>query len=693
MRFPSPALAATLRALHGEPDVHVIAPAFSNRQFARVLPFAPDVHPVVGALGALAGALPNGVPQHVLESPELSAAVASSIGTSAGDRILPTWAKIAPAGWGKPYAGALIDIANRGCCEPWVAAALIGPTNDAAALLRLARDIAVTIRRWGQATPNDPTAWMNTLSPEQQNRLLNALRHTPVAAASCLPWLPPEYAREVAGLVAQNDSALALGAYASASPIARDRHADILSALIHRTDMYDLGDLTHLAVATGMDAAWTTIGQILSESPGSAIHVVVMAPWDALREDVQTTILSAADNDPTSICAAIAFARGVSSDPPPIGEKTAVAFFSTVTPEVWNELPKEMKQEWIEYLCPTSAILAVRSIGHDPMLMAASTLNDDLIAAIRRHPDNDAAVTQTLLPAVIRNLPAAAVPAVMTALPPPDSVTFIQIASGAQTIPPKLHDWLDAHPTPQERIAAITVLRAVARLEHDTPADRCAALAAAFDGWSPGAIAALLAALPKDARTTLLPNPDTLAQQLAHAGQQATLTRALKTLIDIPPSAALTAFYALDALAQAYGSFEQQDAGAGLATALRDHGDCFTAIVSALSPDVRAAVLPSPDDPQVGSALHAIAAVDPLIAHHLAHTLETGNPTAVLSVMAASPEKTQRIWQYLSHTLRRVAIGDPDMLGGTAATTLERANDLAQALRAWEVDSSLTYTT
>ena len=74
MYHSSPALTATLQALRGQSDMHVIAPAFSNRQFARVLPFAPDVHPVVGALGALAGALPNGVPQHVLESPELSAA-------------------------------------------------------------------------------------------------------------------------------------------------------------------------------------------------------------------------------------------------------------------------------------------------------------------------------------------------------------------------------------------------------------------------------------------------------------------------------------------------------------------------------------------------------------------------------------------------------------------------------------------
>jgi hypothetical protein len=56
---PSPSLAATLRALRGETDLRVIAPALGNWRFARIPALAPGVDPVVRALGAPAGALPD----------------------------------------------------------------------------------------------------------------------------------------------------------------------------------------------------------------------------------------------------------------------------------------------------------------------------------------------------------------------------------------------------------------------------------------------------------------------------------------------------------------------------------------------------------------------------------------------------------------------------------------------------------
>jgi uncharacterized membrane protein YeaQ/YmgE (transglycosylase-associated protein family) len=118
MRPPSPALAATLRALHGEPDVHVVAPALSDQQVARILALAPGVDPVIGALGALAGKVPDLLTPGAIESPALHAAIAALIGTDAGDRVLPSWAWVAPAGWGASHTAALIDAVQRNRCEP-----------------------------------------------------------------------------------------------------------------------------------------------------------------------------------------------------------------------------------------------------------------------------------------------------------------------------------------------------------------------------------------------------------------------------------------------------------------------------------------------------------------------------------------------------------------------------------------------
>jgi hypothetical protein len=689
MRFPSPALAATLRALHGEPDVHVVAPAFSNRQFARVLPFAPDVHPVVGALGALAGELPNGVPQHVLESPELSAAVASSIGTSAGDRILPTWAKIAPAGWGKPYAGALIDIANRGCCEPWVAASLIGPTNDAAALLRLARDIAVTIRRWGQATPNDPTAWMNTLSPEQQDRLLNALRHTPVAAAFCLSWLPCSLAADIADLLSDEGARWrALNAYASASPVACTRHADILPALMQHADWFYLDPLTRLAVTSRMGDVWTAVVHLLRKSPNDVNWVVAAAPWDALHPDVQETILSAAAHDAT--CAAIAFARGMRTQPPSITQKTARAFFAAVAPTVWNALPKEKQRAWLSLLDREDSYLAVRSHGLDPAFLACADLDADVIAAVRRHAPNEETLRWMLLPMAVRDLPIADLPAVVVALPPmPDPAAFVQIAGGMQAMPLALRNWVVTNPTPQALVAPITVLRtrAEAQLDRDTPANRCTALTAVFAGRSSEEAMALLAALPDDVYTMLHPAPDALANTLAHPDRRDAFRQTLDTITALSPSVAISALHALDALTQATKPVSQRQAGASLAQALRNHGDGFLALVDTLADAPRTAILPPPQSEINGVAIRAIAAADPLVAHHLAHALRSRSPTAVLDALAAASDTLTRIWHLLPDALRQSVHGDRYALASAAAAP-GGADALMQTLRAWEEDNN-----
>jgi hypothetical protein len=296
----SPALAATLHALHGESDGPIVAPALDEREFARVLALAPGVDPVIGALGALAGGLPDVIPPAVRDSPALHAAIASLIGTRVGWYVLDLWAEIAPAGWGASHAAALIDAAQRDRCPRWAAATLIGPCDASAALPSHAYDIAHTVRRWGQATPDHPTAWMDALAPAERDRLLGDLRANHDTAAICLPWLPEADAADIVHRIGREYLSLALAAYAAASPVARARHTDILSALMHHARQDDLIALTRLAVASRMDAAWATVVRILHEHPDAARDVVAAAPWDDVRTDVQT---SSCPPLPTMTCA------------------------------------------------------------------------------------------------------------------------------------------------------------------------------------------------------------------------------------------------------------------------------------------------------------------------------------------------------------------------------------------------------
>jgi hypothetical protein len=118
MHASSPALTATLRALRGESDLRVIAPALRKYQFARVLALAPGVHPIVSALGALGSWLPDILTPDECASPALSAAIASLIGTDAGNYILGSWAEVAPAGWGASHAADVIDAVRCNRCAP-----------------------------------------------------------------------------------------------------------------------------------------------------------------------------------------------------------------------------------------------------------------------------------------------------------------------------------------------------------------------------------------------------------------------------------------------------------------------------------------------------------------------------------------------------------------------------------------------
>jgi len=686
MRFPSPALAATLRALRGETDLQIIASALHDPRFARILALAPNVDSVVGALGALAGGLPDVIPAAGRDSPALSAAVASLIGTDTGECILLRWAEVAPAGWGAPHATALTNAVHDDRCTPWVAAALIGPCDASAALLHASWDIVCAVRRWGQTTPDDPTAWMNALTPAERDRLMSAICAVRSDAIRCLPWLPEASAADIVDRIGSEHLSLALATYIAASPVARARHTDVLAALIQRIRPYDLAALTRLAAASHMEGAWDAVVRLLRAHPWSAVNVVVAAPWDNLRADVQETILSAAA--PNDVCAAIAFARSGGDQPPVIDTKTACAFLAAVTPAVWSTLPKEKQRVWLSRLSDTNAHLAVRSLGHDPAFLAHTRLNDDVIAAVRRSTRDDNDLRHTLLPVAVRDLPIAALPVVVAALPPPsDPVAFIQIAGGSPTMPPALRAWITAHPTPQAMAAASTVLRAAARLATDPVADRCAALAAALAGWSREETGALLAALPDDAHAALRPDSNALACALARPDRRDAFRQALDALAALPPSAALPSLHALDALAQAPNLAFRRQAGACLAQALRDHGHCFLALVDALADTPRKETFPRPRSATCVAVVRTIAAADPLAAYRLAHALQSRSPTAMLDVLAAASDTLTRIWHLLPDALRQSVPGDRYALASAAAAP-GGADALMQTLRAWEEDNN-----
>ena len=698
MHHASPTLTATLRALHGETDVHVVAPALDNPWFARILALAPGVDPVVGALGALAGGVPDLLTPAVCAAPALAAAIASLIGTDAGNRILPWWAGIAPAGWGAAHAAALIDAVRHHRCARWAAAALIGPCDASIALLTEPWDIAFVVRRWGQTTPDNPTAWIDSLTQTQRQQLLSMISPDSYTRASCLPWLPVEYAAEIAMRVDRIDKAL--DAYTGAPPIVHTRHADILTALVRRAQPNHLAELTRLAIATGMDAAWTESVEELHYAPDKAIDVVVTAPWDDIHAAVQTTMLSLARR--SSVCAAIAYARGVRDQPPPITRETARAFFAIVSPTIWDALPEATQRMWRSTLDAWNGHLVIRSLGITPAFLAHAELHAALVAAVRRHVADEGVVRWMLLPVAMSELSIAAVPSVVVALAeaPPDPVAFVQIAGDTQVTSRALHAWIAANPSLQATAAATTALLIAARLRDTTVASRsptdnvaarCAALAAAFAGWSSEDATALLAVLPDDVRTALHPGANALADALAPPERQDAFCKTLNALAALPPAAALPASHALTVLVQTTNPLVRQEAGEWLAQALRDHGRIFAVIVGMLRDDVRATIVPPLNDPSVELAINDLAIINPLVAHHLAYALRDGDAAVALdALVAASLDETKRLWLLLPETLQQSVLGDRDALLTDVAAP-GHVDDLAQALRNWDADDWLSW--
>jgi hypothetical protein len=386
--------------------------------------------------------------------------------------------------------------------------------------------------------------------------------------------------------------------------------------------------------------------------------------------------------------------------PPAITQTTARAFFAVVPPAVWDTLTEEEECTWRRRLDQADAHLAVWSPGHDATFLERADLDDALIAAVRRHLRDDAAVQWTLLPIAMRDLPLAAISSIVAALsPPPDPVAFVQIAGCRRNLPPALRAWITAHPIAQTTAAAVTVLRVGRRFGVGSVDTRCAALARAFAGWSSEEATALLAALPKDARAALRPNANALANALAHPDRRNAFRQALDTITALSPSVAIPARHALNELAKVSKSLTknsnskylpllryQQRAGEELARALRNHGRIFADIVGALNDDARFIVLPRLDHLHDEATLEPLAIADPLVAHRLAHALWDGDMTAAIDALMNAPfDALARIWRLLPEDLQQFVLGDRDALLREVAAP-GHADALAQRLQAWEAD-------
>ena len=170
-----------------------------------------------------------------------------------------------------------------------------------------------------------------------------------------------------------------------------------------------------------------------------------------------------------------------------------------------------------------------------------------------------------------------------------------------------------------------------------TLADRCMALAAAFAETSIDQANALLVALPNDMRQSLRLDRNTLANALAHSNHTSAIVvhQVLDSLAALPPAASAPAFHALDALTQATKPFSQRQAGACLARALRNHGDCFLAIMDTLADAQQAVALPVRDN-ETHAGLHVLAVAAPPVVHYLAYALRDDSAAVALNALAAA---------------------------------------------------------
>ena len=644
----SAAIAAAVRAVRGESDLDAVLPALADAGLARVIACAPGTHPLVHAIAALCGRLSDLLDPSIVADPALHAALVRLIGTPEGRTALWWWARVAPAGWGAAHAAALTDAVQRRRCDPGVAAALIGPGDESAALLSDPDDAAFAIRRWGQSDSADPTAWMGALSAGERRRLLATVQRAPSAVASCLPWLPPDEAKQTR--LAARDLNDALDAFTAASPTARTQGAAILRRLVARARPMHLLALTRLACAMESKKVWRRVQTLVRTSPDDAWRVVAAAPWDVLPGDVRASILECADE--SDVCAAVAAARG-ERDPGAmdITAATAIAFFGALDPDVWDALDAAAQRRWLRHLVRGAAYLAVRALGPRLEFLARARLGDDMAGAIRQHAHDATTLRASLYLVALRSLPPAEAHALIAALPSPrDSGVVFCIASGAGA-PDVLTPARAALRAPDDLALAIVMQRTT---DDDTTMNaRCTALRHALRGRARTDMEPIMPLLTDDARAVLMPDPDALVARLAHPDRRDALRQALDRLARFPPEVAVPTCVALTQVTPR----DAPVAADALADALQAHGDLFLELADALTDDLRAAVLPLPEDAALADALRGLAQDDPVTARRLAHAFHTSSwRDALLALLHAPQTHAAAVWQAFDDDAQR-AIG------------------------------------
>jgi len=632
MPFPSLALSAAIRVLRGELDLDAARPALGDVRLARIIALAPDVHAVVRAVAALCGGCPSLLDPAMIDDPALHDALVRLIGSREGTNALWTWAQIAPAGWGESHAAAILAAVRNGTCAYAAAAALIGPCDQAAALVITPGDIAFAIRRWGCRITHDPTWWIGRLSASAWRATHAALHRDVRDVARCLPWLPRD--EEITRLLAPSSCAYVMQAFAAASDPARRTWADAIGAVVRAAPEDAIGDLARLAAATSRSDAWDAVLRLIATSPDAARHVVMATPWDVLPDDVQRVMVTHATQ--SAACAAIAHARG--SAPPPPTTDECCAFFAALDPDVWATLDAPMRRAWCMALSERggrNAWLAVRSLGPRPDLLAlANVVDDEIVAAVRGHEHEESSLRDALFPLALRDLFLSDAYDVMAALPrvPRDPTAFVMIAGGvdARACPRRAA-------TPADLAACVTVQRVASGAS--TIDDRCDALTEALRQRTWDDVHALMDALPDSVRMQVLPDRDALSGALSRPRRRAALCRALDDLAALPPESSLVARYALSSLAATDDPYERRLWGYEIARALHAHGRLFASLFDALDAPFRAAILPPPAGAALATALRRGTGVDPPSVVRLAHALHMQSWKEVVRALLMAPSE------------------------------------------------------
>jgi len=516
MLHPSPAALAALSALRGDADPHVIDKALADPHLANVLALS-DTAPIgVRIRAALQQALTSLITEDDFTDPDVRATIRSMIGDPSRSAALSVsvWAYIAPAGWGADMTDALIDAVRRQTLPGGVAAALIGPCDDAAMLLKTSNDASFAIQRWGACAPK-PTEWILNLSAPAYERLTAMLRATPLEDGRCLPWLPPD----VAAACTIPDTALAhtIHAFADAPDVVRLQHAYLLPQLVARADEQEIGALTRLFLVMPTEDVLTGIIELLLDAPWEAHQALRVAPWHALPPYIRAVIQHGVTTCEECDAIAEALALGIDAKQTPT---SAVAFFGAITPSVWHAMDKERRESWPGNLPDKDFHLAIRSLGLQPEVLAWGHLNDDVIRAMRAHIDDPGELRDVLRAIALLPMSVADARAMMSV----------------------------AVRTPRARAIALAGMVRTAAAARDPIDIRCAALAAALEGQPQDALAPLADMLDDHVRALLMPDRDALADHLADPAQRDAMRRVLERIADMPPDVALPAFHALVAL-------------------------------------------------------------------------------------------------------------------------------------------------